>query len=370
MQIFYKNSLFFYFICVCEKNALTLQSQSFLTPNHYIMKKYTFLLILLCNFINLFADPAWPDSVLVHQPDSTDLWAYDRGDEFFNWVESTDGFVIVRNQNRVFEYATVKECKIAPSGVKVHNVAEKDQAEIDYARSQVDIVWNRLKEKDITKIGQLYYRLDPKKKTAEIVFKRFYVFNAILLIGEDLVIPPYVKYNKVRYKVIGLGENAFPMQWGIKSVTIPKTVKHIADNAFNETGLLMEINVHKRNRFYSSKEGVLYDKKMERLICCPRSKTGHLTVPNSVADITPTAFKWCSLESIILPLQIKEIKSNFFTCCHRLNSITLPANLENIEIHAFDRYNSITEFIVPQGQKERFAQMEGLKEFSDRIIEK
>lgn len=45
-------------------------------------KKTLILLLLLCSCIIIFADPAWPDSVLVYQPDGTNLWVYDRGDEY------------------------------------------------------------------------------------------------------------------------------------------------------------------------------------------------------------------------------------------------------------------------------------------------
>ena len=67
------------------------------------------LLSALCNVLYLYADPALPDSVLVHQPDGTELWVYDCGDEYYNWVESTDGFVIVKNEDGIFEYATLTD---------------------------------------------------------------------------------------------------------------------------------------------------------------------------------------------------------------------------------------------------------------------
>lgn len=38
--------------------------------------------VLLLSTVTLYADPAWPDSVLVHQPDGTDFGVYDRGDEY------------------------------------------------------------------------------------------------------------------------------------------------------------------------------------------------------------------------------------------------------------------------------------------------
>lgn len=63
------------------------------------MKKTKIALIFaaLCYFLCLYADPASLDSVLVRQPNGTNLWVYDCGDEYYNWVESTDGFIITRN---------------------------------------------------------------------------------------------------------------------------------------------------------------------------------------------------------------------------------------------------------------------------------
>ena len=81
-------------------------------------KKTLILLLLLCSCIIIFADPAWPDSVLVHQPDGTNLWVYDCGDEFYNWTESTDGYPIVRNNGGIFEYASIESKQLKPSGVK------------------------------------------------------------------------------------------------------------------------------------------------------------------------------------------------------------------------------------------------------------
>lgn len=45
-------------------------------------KKLLFIFAVLLRTLTLNADPAWPDSVLVYQPDGTNLWVYDRGDEY------------------------------------------------------------------------------------------------------------------------------------------------------------------------------------------------------------------------------------------------------------------------------------------------
>ena len=107
------------------------------------------LLSALCNVLYLYADPALPDSVLVHQQDGTDLWVYDCGDEYYNWVESTDGFVIVKNEDGIFEYATLTDSQIQPSGIKVHNRQEKRVTESTYAKSQKVNVQEKIKQRSM-----------------------------------------------------------------------------------------------------------------------------------------------------------------------------------------------------------------------------
>ncbi|MBO7455624.1 MAG: hypothetical protein J6T76_04400 [Paludibacteraceae bacterium] len=104
------------------------------------------VIVLLCN-IAINAAPAWPDSVLVNQSDGTNLWVYDRGDEFYHWVETTDGYVILKNVDGVFEYAFVdKNAQLLPSGVKAQNVLSKNTDELNYAKSQVVSVHNAMTE--------------------------------------------------------------------------------------------------------------------------------------------------------------------------------------------------------------------------------
>jgi len=119
------------------------------------MKKIIFVIMLLFSAVITFADPAWPDSVLVHQPDGTNLWVYDRGDEFYNWTESTDGYPIVRNNSGIFEYASIESKQLQPSGVKVHNVQEKASDEDSFAKRQLAAVRKNLKKanSNVKRIG-------------------------------------------------------------------------------------------------------------------------------------------------------------------------------------------------------------------------
>jgi M6 family metalloprotease-like protein len=67
------------------------------------------------------AGPASPDPTQITQPDGTTFQAVMRGDEFQGWMETADGYTVVRNANSgAFEYATRgPEGEMIPSGIVV-----------------------------------------------------------------------------------------------------------------------------------------------------------------------------------------------------------------------------------------------------------
>lgn len=98
----------------------------------FCVKNVLLFLFLSCA-ICITGCPAWPDSILINQSDGSSLWIYDMGDESYNWIESTDGYVIVSNSEGLYEYAMSINGELIPSGTKVHNVQDKDCYEKDRA---------------------------------------------------------------------------------------------------------------------------------------------------------------------------------------------------------------------------------------------
>ena len=78
---------------------------------------------------------------------------------------------------------------------------------------------------------------------------------------------------------------AFSNCSGLTSIAIPAGVTTIHDEAFSDCVLLEEILVDPNNRYFSSIDGVLYDKKQTRLLFYPEDKKGVLTIPPSVTSI-------------------------------------------------------------------------------------
>src|SRR4029453_14297274 len=78
------------------------------------------------------------------------------------------------------------------------------------------------------------------------------------------------------------GIAAFNGCTSLTSVTIPNSVTSIGVYAFSGCTSLSAITVEALNSFYSSIDGVLFNKSQTTLIQYPGGKAGSYTIPNSV----------------------------------------------------------------------------------------
>jgi len=82
------------------------------------------------------------------------------------------------------------------------------------------------------------------------------------------------------------------------------------------------IDVSMDSPFYSSIDGVLFDKKQTTLIKYPAKKHGAYAIPDSVTEIGGWAFKGCiSLTEIAIPNSVTEIGRGAFDGCTGLTKI-------------------------------------------------
>ncbi|MCI8301014.1 MAG: leucine-rich repeat protein [Lachnospiraceae bacterium] len=137
--------------------------------------------------------------------------------------------------------------------------------------------------------------------------------------AENVVIPDHVT---------SVEDYAFQACYDVKSIYIPASVQDIGWSAFaiensvidwgdgdisKVYGSLKNLEVASDNPYFSSEDGVLYDKNKEKLICCPNLRTGSFAVPAGVKIIGGRAFESCQLTSIEIPAGVTEIRDTYFT---------------------------------------------------------
>ena len=193
---------------------------------------------------------------------------------------------------------------------------------------------------------------------------------------EDLVIPE--KYsNKV---ITGIDPMAFSGCSQIKSVTISKNIQSISlnnrscnMNPFYDCIYMKNIYVDEDNRYFTSVDGVLYNKSKTELLFYPSYKSDssytildsvtkievgafqrngivtEVILPKNIKTISREAFLECtSLQKIEIPSGITEISESLFSGCKSLNDITLPNTIKEIKSNAFYKCSGLRKITLPE----------------------
>ena len=127
------------------------------------------------------------------------------------------------------------------------------------------------------------------------------------------------------------------------SITIPSSVTSIAEHAINNSPGLTEIKVDPNNTKYSSLDGVLFNKKLTKLIRCPSGKAGSVNIPANVISIGNYAFYHCHcLTSVNIPACVERIGWQAFAYCSDLTSVTIPKSVTSIGTSAFCNCSGLT----------------------------
>jgi len=84
------------------------------------------------------------------------------------------------------------------------------------------------------------------------------------------------------------------------------------------------------------------------LISCPRSVSGHLVIPDGIAEIGKDAFYLCKgLTSIEIPNSVTHISGFAFYGCEGLTSLKIPSSIDKIEKLAFACCTALTSLEIP-----------------------
>ena len=130
--------------------------------------------------------------------------------------------------------------------------------------------------------------------------------------------------------VTKIREGTFGFCSSLKEITISQSVEIICMNPFSNCINLTTINVHPDNLFFTSDQGILFNKDKTTLIYYPRGKNGSYEIPINVQIVSEKSFQDAELlTAITIPSTVTEIGDWAFTGCHSLTTITIPSGVRN-----------------------------------------
>ncbi len=152
----------------------------------------------------------------------------------------------------------------------------------------------------------------------------------------------YITKVEIPESVTKIGAEAFYECLSLPDITIPCGVESIGNAAFSLCDGL-DINVEEGNQYYSSIDGVLFDKDKTEIIVYTKGEESY-TIPDGVTSIKARAFCQCdNLREITIPAGAVSIGSEAFYSCDNLVRISLPDSITSIGEMAFTECTALTD---------------------------
>jgi hypothetical protein len=182
--------------------------------------------------------------------------------------------------------------------------------------------------------------------------------NSVTNIGASAFYACYSLTNiTIGTGMISIGAFAFSSCYGLTDIALPDSLISIGSSAFNGCYMtnisipghvasigstafacpyLDAIIVNQTNSYYSSLDGVLFNKSPTTLIEYPGGRIGAYVMPNTVTNVGDYAFYYCeNLTGISLSDKLTAIGSYAFNNCQSLTTITIPSGVNFIGDQAF-----------------------------------
>lgn len=163
----------------------------------------------------------------------------------------------------------------------------------------------------------------------------------------------YLEKINIPNSVLSIGDGAFCQCWPLTEIKIPASVAYIGNDAFYHCNSLTDVVVDDENEYYTSQEGVLFNKEMTKLVYLPmgNERTSY-DIPNTVKTIGFAAVTNCwNLTSITIPSSVTKIEDDAFGQSGDIQELNLPESIVSIGEWAFEYWELITTLKLPNKLK-------------------
>ena len=130
----------------------------------------------------------------------------------------------------------------------------------------------------------------------------------------DLVIPESVKYNDQDYPVRYCEDGTYVYAHSLTSISFPKTIINIPCNYLGDLNNLEAIIVDPENPYFTTINGVLYNKEVTDVLVIPCKRGGTYRVPATITEFGQIGYRIGKpiLDELIIPATVTKIGNSLF----------------------------------------------------------
>lgn len=183
-------------------------------------------------------------------------------------------------------------------------------------------------------------------------------FNGFYNISSLTLPSTLTKIGDSAFRGVGIGNGTTTPP--LKTLSIPRNVSYIADNAFSGMSKLESVTVDSANTSFCSEDGALYNKSKTKLILLPAMKSGTYTIPAAVSSIGDYAFEGGNVSSIAVAsgnnsfVVENDVLYNSsktallkYPAAKSITSFSVPSSVTDIKPYAFAGSQNLQILVLP-----------------------
>jgi len=131
----------------------------------------------------------------------------------------------------------------------------------------------------------------------------------------------------------------------LNDLTYPQVMSSLRQRPYR-CPQLTSIQIDDKNPYFTSENGILYNKDKSVLLVCPAGKKGTFTIPSSVKTIGEYSFRNSQLSEVIIPNSVTKIETYAFWGSGNLTAVTIPNSVTTIAQSAFYNCYALKSVII------------------------